>query len=64
MDIVIAPGPGEINEARKYNVKLCLHNNQPTNFFQLAKLLIGAKYIISENSWAEAGTLAPPQPPI
>ena len=33
MDIVIAPGPGEIKAARKYNVKLCLHNNQPTNFF-------------------------------
>ena len=50
MDIVIAPGPGEINAARKYNVKLCLHNNQPTNFFQLAKLLIGAKYVISNDT--------------
>ena len=50
MDIVIAPGPGEINAARKYNVKLCLNNNQPTNFFQLAKLLIGAKYVISNDT--------------
>ena len=50
MDIVIAPGPGEIKAARKYNVKLCLHNNQPTNFFQLAKLLIGAKYVISNDT--------------
>ena len=50
MDVVIAPGPGEINAARKYNVKLCLHNNKPTNFFQLAKLLIGAKYVISNDT--------------
>ena len=50
MDIVIAPGPGEIKAASKYNVKLCLHNNQPTNFFQLAKLLIGAKYVISNDT--------------
>ena len=50
MDIVIAPGPGEIKAASKYNVKLCLHNSQPTNFFQLAKLLIGAKYVISNDT--------------
>ncbi len=50
MDIVIAPGPGEIKASRKYNVKLCLHNNQPTNFFQLAKLLVGAKYVISNDT--------------
>ena len=49
-DIVIAPGPGEIKAARKYNAKFCLHNNQPTNFFQLAKLLIGAKYVISNDT--------------
>ena len=36
--------------SKKYNVKLCLHNNQPTNFFQLAKLLIGAKYVISNDT--------------
>ncbi len=50
IDIVIAPGPGEINAARKYKVKLCLYNNHPTNFFQLAKLLIGAKYVISNDT--------------
>ena len=50
IDIVIAPGPGEINAARNYNAKICLHNNQPTNFFQLAKLLIGAKYVISNDT--------------
>ena len=50
IDVVIAPGPGEINAARKYDVKLCLHHNQPTNFFQLAKLLIGAKYVISNDT--------------
>ena len=50
IDIVIAPGPGEINAARKYKVKLCLYNNHPTNFFQLAKLLIGAKFVISNDT--------------
>ena len=50
LDIVIAPGPGEINAAKKYKVKLCLHKNKPTNFFQLSKLLIGAKYVISNDT--------------
>ena len=50
IDIVIAPGPGEIKAAKKYNVKICLHNKKPTNFFQLSKLLIGAKYVISNDT--------------
>ena len=49
-DIVVAPGPSEISIANKYNAKLCLHNGTATNFFQLAKLLVGSKYVVSNNT--------------
>ena len=49
-DIIAAPGPSEILTAKKYKVKLCLHKGKATNFFQLAKILVGAKYVISNNT--------------
>lgn len=49
---VIAPGPGEITEARTYNANILLNGDKPTNFRQLISIIAGATYVISNDTGA------------
>ncbi len=48
--ILIAPGPGEIEEAKKLNAKIVLNDNKPVNLNFLISLIQSAKYIISNDT--------------
>ena len=48
--VLIAPGPGEIEEAFNYDAKVILDDNNPTNFFQLSKVLSDSLYIIANDT--------------
>ena len=48
--ILVAPGPNEINEAKKLNAKLVLDNNKPININFLISLINSAKYIVSNDT--------------
>ena len=48
--ILVAPGPNEINEAKKLNAKIVLENNEPINLSFLISLINSAKYIISNDT--------------
>ena len=48
--IIIAPGPGEIEEAQKLNAKIVLLNNMPVDVNILASLISRAKFIVSNDT--------------
>ena len=48
--VLIAPGPGEIDEAKKLNAKLVLDKNQPVNISFLISLINSARYIVSNDT--------------
>ena len=48
--VLVAPGPNEIDEARKLNAKLVLDKNQPINIGFLISLINSAKYIVSNDT--------------
>ena len=48
--VLVAPGPDEIDEAKKLNAKLVLDKNQPVNINFLVSLINSAKYIISNDT--------------
>ena len=48
--VLIAPGPDEINEAKKLNAKLVLDKNKPVNISFLISLINSAKYIVSNDT--------------
>ena len=48
--ILVAPGPGEINEAKELKAKIVLDNNQPIKLNFLVSLINSAKYIISNDT--------------
>ena len=48
--ILVAPGPGEINEAKELKAKIVLDNNQPIKINFLVSLINSAKYIISNDT--------------
>ena len=48
--VLIAPGPGEIDEALNYDAKVILDDNNPTNFFQLSKVLSDSLYVIANDT--------------
>ena len=48
--VLIAPGPNEIEEAKKFNAKIVLEKNQPVNINFLISLINSAKYIISNDT--------------
>ena len=50
IEIVIVPGPGEIGEASSFDARIILDGNQPTNFFQLAKILSESLFVISNDT--------------
>ena len=48
--VLVAPGPDEIDEAKKLNAKLVLDKNEPVNINFLISLINSAKYIISNDT--------------
>ena len=48
--ILIAPGPNEINEAKKLNAKIVLDNGNPINIKMLISLIDRAKFIIANDT--------------
>ena len=48
--VLIAPGPGEIEEAKNFNGKIVLDKNNPINLNFLVSLINSAKFIISNDT--------------
>ncbi len=48
--ILLAPGPGEIKEAKKLNGKVVLDDNKPVNIKTLVSLINKAKFIIANDT--------------
>ncbi len=48
--VLVAPGPNEIEEAKKLNAKVVLENNKPVNIGYLISLIYNAKYVISNDT--------------
>ena len=48
--ILVAPGPNEINEAKKLKAKIVLDKNQPVSISFLISLIKSAKYIVSNDT--------------
>ena len=48
--ILVAPGPNEIDDAKKLKAKLVLDNNEPVDLNFLVSLINSAKYIISNDT--------------
>jgi ADP-heptose:LPS heptosyltransferase len=48
--LVVAPGPGEIEEAKSLDIKIALNNNLPLNFFELASLIKKSHLIIANDT--------------
>ena len=49
-NIAIAPGPNEINEAKKFNVNIILNNGLPLNINELISLINNSSYIVSNDT--------------
>ena len=49
-EIAVAPGPDEIEEAKKIETSSILNNYKPLNIMELAGLIIKAKYIIANDT--------------
>ncbi len=48
--ILVAPGPGEVNEATKLNAKVVMNGNVPINIKMLISLINDAKFIIANDT--------------
>ena len=48
--ILVAPGPGEIEEANEMNAKIITDKNQPINIKMLISLINDAKFIIANDT--------------
>ena len=49
-ELVVAPGPGEIEEAKSLDIKIALNNNSPLNFFELASLIKKSHLVIANDT--------------
>ena len=49
-ELVVAPGPGEIEEAKSLNLKVALNNNLALNFFELASLIKKSHLVIANDT--------------
>jgi len=50
LEIVVAPGPGELDQAKELGASVILSDGKPTNFSQLAKIIQGAKLVIANDT--------------
>ena len=48
--LVVAPGPGELEEAMSLEIKIALNNNLPLNFFELASLIKKSHLVIANDT--------------
>jgi ADP-heptose:LPS heptosyltransferase len=48
--LVVAPGPGEVEEAKSLDIKIALNNNLPLNFFELASLIKKSHLVIANDT--------------
>lgn len=48
--LVVAPGPGEIEEAKSLDIKIALNNNLTLNFFELASLIKKSHLVIANDT--------------
>ena len=49
-ELVVAPGPDEIEEAKEFNIKVALDNGRSLNFFQLAALIKKSHFVIANDT--------------
>ena len=49
-NLVIAPGPNEIDEAKKFDVNVILNNGLPLNINELISLINNSSYIVSNDT--------------
>ena len=49
-ELVVAPGPNEIVEAKNFNIKIALNNNLALNFFELASLIKKSHLVIANDT--------------
>jgi ADP-heptose:LPS heptosyltransferase len=49
-ELVVAPGPDEIVEAKNFNIKIALNNNSALNFFELASLIKNSHLVIANDT--------------
>jgi ADP-heptose:LPS heptosyltransferase len=49
-ELVVAPGPGEIDEAKSFNIRVALSNNLALNFFELASLIKKSHLVIANDT--------------
>jgi ADP-heptose:LPS heptosyltransferase len=49
-ELVVAPGPGEIQEAKSLDIKIALNNSLPLNFFELASLIKKSHLVIANDT--------------
>ena len=48
--VILAPGPGEVEEANQLNAKVMLNNNQPVNIKTLVSMIYSAKFIVANDT--------------
>jgi len=48
--LIVAPGPGEIEEAKSLDIKIALNNNLPLNFFELSSLIKKSHLVIANDT--------------
>jgi len=49
-ELVVAPGPDEIVDAKSFNIKIALNNNSVLNFFELASLIKKSHLVIANDT--------------
>ncbi len=49
-NIAIAPGPNEVEEAKKFKTNIILNNNHPLNIIELISLIKNARYVVSNDT--------------
>ncbi len=49
-NIAIAPGPNEIEQAKKFNANVILNNNKALNIIELVSLIKNSSYVISNDT--------------
>ena len=49
-ELVVAPGPGEIEEAKIFNIRVALSNNLALDFFELASLIKKSHLVIANDT--------------
>ena len=49
-NIALAPGPNEIDEAKKFNSDIILNNSQAINILELISLIKGSSYVVANDT--------------